>query len=349
MRRHRPGLTLVEILVVIAIIGILISMLLPAVQQVRVAAARLQCANNLRQMGLALHNYHDTYAAFPPALVASGVNAMDAQTSGFTYLLPFLEQDDTYHTYNFDDPWYLPSNYQAVGTAVKVFYCPANRDAGGLSLGAIAVEWSTPLPPFAAGCDYAFCRGANGALPTDPSRIPPAVRGAFNLQPDERRGVPVAAITDGTSTTFAMGDAAGGSPLYLARDLNNSAQPAIDPLVGAPVPLEQSWGAASVGDTAHPWYGSVLAVTAQYGLGPEPRDEPMNRQPATPTVYSGASGGDNQTGKDYISGFRSLHPGGCNFLFCDGGVRFLNATVSPDVYRALSTIAGREVVSGSEY
>jgi prepilin-type N-terminal cleavage/methylation domain-containing protein/prepilin-type processing-associated H-X9-DG protein len=349
MRRARPGLTLIELLVVIAIIGILISLLLPAVQKVRAAAARVQCANNLHQLGLALHGYHNTYGAFPPALVASGTNVMDAQVTGFTYLLPFLEQDNTYRLYHFDDPWYLPSNYQAVGTTVKVFYCPANREQGGLDLGPIAAEWSTPLPPFAAGCDYAFCRGASGALPSDPRRIPVAVRGAFNVQPDERKGVRLAEITDGTSTTLALGDAAGGSPLYLARDLNNPSQPAIDPLAGGPVPLEQSWGAASVGDTAHPWYGSVLAVTAQYGLGPDPRDEPMNRRPATPTVYGGGPGGDNQAGKDYISGFRSLHDGGCNFLFCDGGVRFLTTAVSPDVYRALSTIAGGEVVTGNDF
>jgi prepilin-type N-terminal cleavage/methylation domain-containing protein/prepilin-type processing-associated H-X9-DG protein len=349
MRSTRAGLTLVEVLVVIAIIGILVSLLLPAVQQVRAAAARIQCANNLRQLGVALHNYHNNYGAFPPALVASGTNVMDAQTTGFTYLLPFLEQDNTYRTYDFEEPWYQSVNYQAVGTAVKAFYCPANRDQGGLNLAPIAAEWSTPLPPFAAGCDYAFCRGANGVLCSDPSRIPGSVRGAFNIQAQEQKGVRLAAITDGTSTTLAMGDAAGGSPLYLARDLNNPGQPAFDPLAGGPVPLEQSWGAASVGDTSHPWYGSVLAVTAQYGLGPDPHDEPMNRRPATPTVYSGTGGSDNSSATDYISGFRSLHTGGCNFLFCDGGVRFLTTSLSPDIYRALSTIAGNEVITSADY
>jgi prepilin-type N-terminal cleavage/methylation domain-containing protein/prepilin-type processing-associated H-X9-DG protein len=349
MRRTRPGLTLIEVLVVIAIIGALIALLLPAVQQVRTAAARVQCANNLHQLGLALHMYNDTNGAFPPALVTSGANVQDAYATGFTYLLPFLEQDATYRTYHFDDPWYLPSNYQAVGTSVKVFYCPANREQGGLDLAPIAAEWSTALPPFAAGCDYAFCRGANGALPSDPRRIPGQVRGAFDVQPQGRKGVRLAAITDGTSTTLALGDAAGGSPVYLARDLNNPGQPAVDPLAGGPVPLEQAWGAASVGDKSHPWYGSVLAVTAQYGLGPDPRDEPMNRRPATPTAWGGASAGDNSTGSDCISGFRSLHVGGCNFLFCDGGVRFLTVGLSPDSYRALSTIAGGEVVSGDDY
>jgi prepilin-type processing-associated H-X9-DG protein len=209
--------------------------------------------------------------------------------------------------------------------------------------------YSVNLPPFAASCDYAFSKGTNAALNHDWTRMPAETRGVFAIHQPGEKGLRLLDIRDGTSTTFAMGDAAAGTPTYLVRDLNNPTQPVINALTGQPIVLEQSWSAASVGDPTHPYWGSVFAVTAEYGLPPDVRDEPMNRRPATPTIHGGDPRGDNRLGRDFVGGFRSLHPGGCNFLFCDGSIHFVAQTIQPDVYRALSTYAGGEVLSGADY
>jgi prepilin-type N-terminal cleavage/methylation domain-containing protein/prepilin-type processing-associated H-X9-DG protein len=343
----RRGFTLIELLVVIALIAILIGLLVPATQRVREAANRTQCSNNLKQLGLALHSYHDAKKCFPPGLVNDQLNTSDSEATGFTLILPYLEQDTTYKLYSFDDPWYAPSNYRAVGIQVPLFFCPSNRSGGAIDLKPLESEWGCVLPPSAAACDYAFCKGANGALHRNWQRTPLEVRGVFGLRgPAEiNTGVRLLDIRDGTSATFAMGEAAGGSQSFLVRDMQNPAIPATVVLTGQSITIEQSWSAAGVGDTSHPWYGSVLGVTAQYGLASDPRDEVLNRKPTTPTVYGGDARGDNASGRDFISGFRSVHTGGGNFLFCDGSVRFVHDGIQPAVYRALSTYAGGETVA----
>ena len=346
----RRALTLIELLVVVAIIGVLVGLLLPAVQKVRTAAGRMACQNNLKQLGLALQHYHDANGALPPGMVSSSSDLRDAESCGFTFMLPYLEQDTVYRLYHFDEPWYAPSNFVAVESTVKSFLCPSNRSDGHIELGVISNEWGTALPPFAAVCDYALCRGANGAVNQDSSRIPQPARGVFNIQRSGSQAMlRLADIDDGTSNTLALGDAAGGTRQFLVRDLANPTQPAVDPQVGAPAILDQSWGATGISDSAHPWYASVFAVTAQYGIAPDFRDEPMNRALGTPAITSGDLRGDNLAGKDSLSGFRSVHSGGCNFVYCDGSVHFVSQAIGADIYRALSTYAGREAISGTGY
>src|SRR4051812_45778344 len=109
MKARRPALTLIEVLVVIGVIAILLAMLVPAVQKVRESAARTQCANNLKQIGLALHNFHDANKYLPPGTLVheSIVNALH---SGFTYILPYLEQGSTHALYDFGYAWYETPN-----------------------------------------------------------------------------------------------------------------------------------------------------------------------------------------------------------------------------------------------
>jgi prepilin-type N-terminal cleavage/methylation domain-containing protein/prepilin-type processing-associated H-X9-DG protein len=342
----RRAFTLIELLVVIAIIAILIGLLLPAVQKVREAAARTQCQNNLKQLGLALHNYHSARNVLPPGMISATDNTCDAEATGFTLLLPYLEQDNTYKLYTFDEPWFSPNNANAVAIQVKFFFCPANRSTGTLDLAPMAAQWNCYLPPFAACTDYAFNKGANASLTRHFERIPQEVRGPFQVASDPHRyGVKILDMLDGSSNTFAMGDAAGGNPKLMVRNLSDPTQPAINGNSGQPALAEQSWSAAGVEEAAHPWYASVFGVTSQIGYAPDVRDEPMNMKLIAPSIFGNDPRGDNRSGRDWVSGFRSLHTGGCNFLMCDGGVRFVQQSIAPATYRGLSTYAGGEVVS----
>jgi prepilin-type N-terminal cleavage/methylation domain-containing protein/prepilin-type processing-associated H-X9-DG protein len=357
-RRARRAFTLLELLVVIAIIGVLLALLVPAVQKVRAAAARVACQNNLRQFGLALHHFHADNGYLPPGMITQS-SIIDSYHTGFAYLLSYVEQDNIRNLYHFDQQWYAPDNYVAVAQQAPVFFCPANRARGSMDLAPIMKQWGTPMPPFVGATDYALCKGANASLDGEPGKIPSAARGLFNIVHADHlapNGPPVPSariqfsdVDDGLSSTFAIGEAAGGNFFYLVADLNNPSQPVTEPFVGGPAVMDQAWAAASMGDPSHPWYAGIFGVTAQYGLAPDPVDEPMNRRPGMPTVCGSDGSGYNARGLDKVSGFRSMHPGGCNFLFADGSAHFIPQSINPAVYRALSTYAGGEIVSGEDY
>ena len=189
----RKGFTLVELLVVITIIGILIALLLPAVQQAREAARRTQCKNNLKQLGIALHNYHELHKTFPPGVIARTNDLRNAMHSGLTLLLPQLEQRVVSDRYNFNLPWRHPSNVAAANVAISVFRCPT---AGA----PVPQNGGYPLP----GTDYAFSKGPRAYL---------CLRGVGGGMFDVNSHVRTADVSDGLSNTFAMGEAATAAQL----------------------------------------------------------------------------------------------------------------------------------------
>jgi prepilin-type N-terminal cleavage/methylation domain-containing protein/prepilin-type processing-associated H-X9-DG protein len=362
--RARQAFTLIELLVVIAILGVLMALLLPAVQKVREAAARMKCANNLKQFGLALHGFHDVNGYLPAGMVTE-LDIQDSFHSGFTYLLPYIEQDNIHRLYHYDKQWYDLANYTAVEQQAPLFFCPSNRSSGTIDLTPFIKQWGAPMPPYVGASDYVLCKGARAQIDVTPANIPIEARGLFNISqadwtidntgqtqwaPTPQFRVRFLNITDGLSSTIALGEAAGGNSYYVVADINNLNQPATEPFINGPAVMDQAWSAASLGDTQHPWYAGIFGVTAQWGLLPGPMDEPMNRRPGMPSII-GLSGNrqDHVLFQDRVSGFRSMHGVGCNFLFADGSVHFLTQSIDPATYRALSTYAGGEVISGADF
>ena len=193
VRISAKGFTLIELLVVIAIIATLIALLLPAVQQARESARRIQCRNNLKQLGLALHGYHEQHRTFPPGVIARNNDLSRALHSGLTFLLPMLEQANVYKRYNFDISWSDPANVSAANVNIPILRCP---NAGNTVPQTAGIQ--------VGGTDYAFSKGPNAAL---------CLRAQKEGMFDVNSMIRTADVTDGLSNTFAMGEAASHSSL----------------------------------------------------------------------------------------------------------------------------------------
>lgn len=196
--RSSRGFTLIELLVVIGIIAILIGLLLPAVQKIREAAARMSCCNNLHQIGVALHNYHDVNGAFPPGYYASDpyVNGATDTTPGWgwaTYILPHLEQANLFDQFNLAQP---VQNFAGIQTVMKLLICPS--DVVTLSPFTVPDAFGDPVA-VAAASSYAACCGGDESDTADPTGL-----GVFYRNSRTRLGD----VTDGTSTTILVGDRA---------------------------------------------------------------------------------------------------------------------------------------------
>jgi prepilin-type N-terminal cleavage/methylation domain-containing protein/prepilin-type processing-associated H-X9-DG protein len=335
-RNIARGFTLIELLVVIAIIAVLIALLLPAVQSAREAARRIQCCNNLKQIGIALHNYHDVVGAFPMGYAASGkfIDGATDTTPGWgwmTMILPQLEQSPLFSAVNFSLPVQFAQNTTVIRTMLTAYLCPSDVTSGPFQItdasnNVIQVidTFGNVLTVTAAPASYAGCVGGNETDASTGINNDGLGKGMFFRNSKIR----MADIIDGTSQTIAV--------------------------------EERAWAKAQ-----GIWAGAVTYGTIRRG--------PQNNCPITGKIYDPAAtlvqahchmintNSDPDGGLDDSS---SLHPGGANFLFADGSVHFLkniladaanlpgNVTIytpAQIVFQALATRAGSEVISADSY
>jgi len=315
VKTHRNGFTLVELLVVIAIIGILIALLLPAVQAAREAARRSECTNKLKQLTLAMHNYHDVHNKLPVNYRPSGTT-FEADYSTWSWMqgiLPFIEQKPLFDQLLPARPMAAPGNLAASQTAIRTYLCPSDTsDVNGIMTGRSDVSGDPPkavnsykaccgnnwewapfvnVPPTGrwpndgnglVHCNGIICSNTYGAPPSDPNWV-------------LRNTVPFAEIADGLSNTFAVGETI---PAWCAW----------------------SWWYCNNATVA------TCAIPLNYGRGIDKLEQwtwHWNRN----------------------WGFYSQHPGGANFSLVDGGARFISDTIALGVYRGLASTSGGEVAS----
>ncbi len=277
--RRRPGFTLVELLVVIAIIGILVALLLPAVQAAREAARRMQCTNRLKQLGLANHNYHDVYKSLPAMRCGTrrdGDNTTSNQysMSGIVSLLPFFEQQQIYNfakQRNFAPvPWY--TTYGTWTVRIPTLLCPSDTErVGGNGIG---------------NNSYVFCLGTNPY--NDNSVWGPDMNGCYNLIGDPRaRKKPFRFrdIRDGTSNTIMMSERRIGDRDVWWDIANNAEQIGVD----------------RQNATTQEWYNACWLTAAQYN-GRRYNDTGV-------TMFTGTRPGERwPDGRPYFSGFNTIIP-----------------------------------------
>jgi prepilin-type N-terminal cleavage/methylation domain-containing protein/prepilin-type processing-associated H-X9-DG protein len=321
---RRCGFTLIELLVVIAIIAVLIGLLLPAVQAAREAARRAQCVNNLKQLGLALQNYHDAICAFPMSYAARS-RFLDGATDtapgwGWgTMILPQIEQSASFNAANLVlnvEAW---QNSSVVRAILSTYLCPSDPMPGG-TFG--VTDASGNVLAMMGPTSYAACVGNDFADTTTGLNND----GLGNGVMFRNSGIRVADITDGTSQTITIG--------------------------------ERTWSINS-----GPWAGVVTNGVIHRGpANPCPRTGALYYAAAT-LVQAHTNVLNTDTDPDGgLDDYSSRHPGGANFLFADGSVHFLksvlrNSGVRPDgstiyaspTFLALGTRAGGEVISADSY
>jgi prepilin-type N-terminal cleavage/methylation domain-containing protein/prepilin-type processing-associated H-X9-DG protein len=310
-RRSRSAFTLIELLVVIAIIAILIGLLLPAVQKVREAASRAKCSNNLKQLGLAFHNYANVNQdKFPNAYLFTTTPSTNAHAWG-VYLLPYIEQDNLYRMYDLNVPFVVGNNATVIATPVKTFQCPSNPDQDKIYTCPAALAAGYGLPPFkAASSDYHVTTGVMGSLWSLVAGSTPTAGRAGALSANQL--TPILGLTDGTSNTILLAEIAGKNDMWARGQ-------------------RVSTGSEQGGGWGDPFSGeNWLSGSDQTGT----------TSPGSCVIGCTNSEPLGSTGR----GLYSFHTGGVNILFADGSIRFLSSSVSPQTVCILVTKAGGEVV-----
>ncbi len=317
--RTKTGFTLIELLVVIAIIAILVALLLPAVQQAREAARRSQCKNNLKQLGLALHNYHDTFGVLPPGYITRDVNAADPATAeggpNFawgTMILPQLEQGPLYQHFDFSEDATDPHNLDHGQVFLSMFACPSDPGVEKFIVNDGTTNYELSKSNYVGVFGY-------GSVTMTPGRPNPA--GMFYRNSSVR----FRDVIDGLSQTMLIGE---------RKSVHQF-------LSSAPRVVADST-----------WYAAIPGVQRPAGMMMMPDEGPASLVlgHVGQTMGMGGMGGGGMVmhhtpnNTNHIVNFSSSHVGGIQFLMADGSIHFLSENIDYNTFRWLGQKADGEII-----